>query len=131
MLERAPEPVELIDGDCVARAQPTQQLVELGAAGAGAGDLLLIDELAARLGQGIELQFQVLVAGRDAGVANVHGVKVQAYRGDKQLLCTLIAEQVLCTKSAGFAPWLPRASGTDELYRQTFVSLYTLPLTAR
>ncbi len=75
----------------------------------GPGHLLLINKLAAGFGQGIELQGQVLVAGRDAGVANVHGVKEQAYRRAKPLYCTLIAEQVHCTKSAGFSPWLPVA----------------------
>ena len=34
-----------------------------------------LDEFATRLVQGIELEFQVLVAGRDAGVADFHEVK--------------------------------------------------------
>jgi transposase len=121
MLERTPQPVELVDIDRVAGTQPTQQLVEFGAVGAGAGHLLLIDELAAGLGQGIELQFQVLVAGRDAGVADFHGVKVQVYRGAGQVLRTLIAEQVHCTKSTRFLPSRLRARDADGLYSTTFL----------
>nr|GFB72010.1 hypothetical protein [Tanacetum cinerariifolium] len=75
VLERAPQAVELVDVNRVAGAQLTQQLVQLRAAGVGAGYLFLIDGLAAGLGQGIELQLQILVAGRDAGVADVHGAK--------------------------------------------------------
>jgi hypothetical protein len=75
VLKQAPKPVELVDVARVAGAQPAQQLVEFGLASAGPGDLFLVDELAAGLGEGIELEGQVLVAGRDAGLADVHRAK--------------------------------------------------------
>jgi hypothetical protein len=104
VLERAAQSIELVDIDRVALAKSTQQPVKFGSASAGAGHLFLIDELAACPRQGIKLEFQILVTGRDASVANVHGAKVQVCRCAEWLLCTLIAEQVVCTKIARFPP---------------------------
>ena len=72
VLERAAQPVELVDVDRVARAHLQQQLVEFNPGGQRAGGFFLVDELVAGLGQGVELELQVLVAGGDAGVANLH-----------------------------------------------------------
>ncbi|GAB3639283.1 hypothetical protein GCM10027422_48740 [Hymenobacter arcticus] len=75
--QRAPEPVEpvkLVDVDRIAGTQLREQPLQLGAAGARAGHLFLVDGFATGLVQGIELEFQILVTGRDAGVADFHEV---------------------------------------------------------
>ena len=66
------QPVKLVDIDRIARAYLQQELVGFDLDGEGTGCLFLVDELAAGLGQGVELEFQVLVAGRDAGEADFH-----------------------------------------------------------
>jgi hypothetical protein len=72
VLERAAQPVELVNVDRIARAQLQEQLIEFDPGGQGAGGFLLVNQLAPGLGQGVELKFKVLVPGRDAGVANLH-----------------------------------------------------------
>lgn len=42
-------------------------------------------------------------------------------RPEGTVVCTLIAEQVVCTKLAAFSSDLPGVSSVDRLYRQTFV----------
>ena len=69
MLERAAQPVELINVDGVAWAQTGQQAVQFRACGGGARSFFREDSFAPGFVQGIELQFQILVAGRDASVA--------------------------------------------------------------
>jgi hypothetical protein len=45
-------------------------------------------------------------------------------RHEGTVVCTLIAEQVVCTKLAGFSSDLPGARRAGGLYSKTFVSVY-------
>ena len=68
----APEPVELGDHQLVPGAGDQQCLVKLGPPGELAGGLLDKHRLAAGRDQGVVLDFGVLVAGGDPGVADPH-----------------------------------------------------------
>jgi hypothetical protein len=69
MPERPAKAVEFPDDQGVARAQLVQELLEGGSVGAGAAGGLGEHPIAAGTLQGVDLELGVLVAGRDAGIA--------------------------------------------------------------
>lgn len=72
VLHGTAEPVEFPDDEGVASANLLERFRQAWSIGLGATDGVLEDLLAARLGQCLVLQSEVLVCGRDAGVADEH-----------------------------------------------------------
>ncbi len=77
VLERAAEPVEAPDDQGVAGPRHLEREGEAGPLGPGAADPVLVDLLAAGGGERVALQGQVLVVGRDPGVADQHGTRLR------------------------------------------------------
>ena len=72
MLQRAPQPIEAPDHQGVAGADIAEGLVESRPVGPGAGEDVPEDLVTAGGGQGVQLQVEGLVPGRDPGVAKQH-----------------------------------------------------------
>jgi len=73
----SPQPVEFPDDEGVPVAEMFERLVQAGAGGFRAADGVGEDLLAAGVGQGVELQVEVLVACGDSGVADEHEAPFQ------------------------------------------------------
>ena len=82
VLEGAPQAIQLPDHQNILGPQRGHHLVQHLALGAGTGDHLLIDLLAAGLLEGIGLKIEALVLGADSGVADFNaGSWVEGYDG--------------------------------------------------
>ncbi len=72
VLDAATEPVEFPNDKRVAFAEDIPGLSQSGALGPAAADLVLKDFLAASFGERLDLEFEVLILGGDASVADQH-----------------------------------------------------------
>jgi hypothetical protein len=72
VLERASQAIELPDDQGIARAEEGEGLRQAGAIILGPAGHVGEGPLAAGLGEGVALQVEVLILGRDAGVADEH-----------------------------------------------------------
>ncbi len=76
MREGSPKPVQFPDHEGVARAEGTKGCIETAARGhAAAYTLVREDALASRGLEGVTLQGEILVDGRDARIADQHPVR--------------------------------------------------------
>ena len=73
ILQRAPEAVEPPDDQGISTTELLEAPLKLRPMLRGPRRLLLVDLLAARFFQGVQLQVEFLLAGRDPGVSDVHG----------------------------------------------------------
>ena len=78
LLDAAAQTIQLPDHERVTLAQHFESLGQAGTRGPRAAHLVLKDLLAASLGQGFALKFQVLILRRDARITDQHGALTEA-----------------------------------------------------